>query len=282
MSDGLNPSVIQKAVALALEEDLGSGDVTTDTVVPPEQAAYASLWAKERLTLAGLPVLREVFRQVDERVVLITDRKDGDVVSQDEEIARINGPVRGILKGERVGINFLQHLSGIATLTSRYVKQVEPYKAQIIDTRKTIPGLRALEKYAVTRGGGRNHRFGLYDGILIKDNHIDVAGGIEAAVKAARSHNHHLLMVEVEIERIEQVDEALKAGADVIMLDNMNREEMTEAVKTIGGRALVEASGTMNLKRALAAAQTGVDLISVGALTHSVKAMDISLRFSSV
>lgn len=267
-------------IKTALKEDIGSGDITTAATVAPGKSADGNFLAKEDGVICGLPVLARVFTLLDDDVVVRPKVEEGAWVKKGDLIAGISGPARAILTGERVALNFLQLLSAIATRTRLAVEEVAAAKAVIADTRKTTPGLRALEKYAVAVGGGSNHRFNLADGILIKDNHISAAGGISAAVANARKAASHLLKIEVEVETLPQIGEALSCGVDVIMLDNMSIEEMKKAVTLIDGRALVEASGNMGEKDLKEVAKTGVDIISVGALTHSIKAMDISLRFT--
>jgi nicotinate-nucleotide pyrophosphorylase (carboxylating) len=247
--------------------------------VPEGNVSKANLLAKEAGVICGLNEFSRAFTLLDSRVVVTTLVKEGAEVEKGTVVATVDGPSQSILTGERVALNLLQHLCGIATRTRAAVKAISGTKARITDTRKTTPLLRALEKYAVRVGGGTNHRFNLCDGVLIKDNHIRAAGGITAAVKAARAVAPHTLKIEVETESFEQIEEALKAGADIIMLDNMTIPDMKRAVALIGGRAVVEASGNMGDKDLQEVAQTGVDLISIGALTHSVRAMDISLRF---
>lgn len=268
---------IDPIVALALAEDVGSGDITSLSTVPPNALGQAVFMVKDTGVLAGMPLLRAVYTHVDRRVGVASLRDDGAAVASGDEIAVVEGPAHALLTGERVALNFLQYLSGIATRTARFVRLVEGTGARIVDTRKTAPGLRALAKYAVRVGGGHNHRAGLYDGVLIKDNHIHAAGGIGAAVARARAQAHHLLKIEVEAETLDAVREALDAGADIVMLDNMDLPTMREAVALCAGRALTEASGGINEETVRAIAEAGVDLISVGALTHSVTALDISL-----
>jgi nicotinate-nucleotide pyrophosphorylase (carboxylating) len=262
-----------------LQEDIGRGDVTTRAVVDPELAGRARIEAREPFVVAGLSVAAACFEEVGEgSLKWLPEVADGEAVEPHEVLARLDGPVASILTGERVALNLLQRLSAVATLTSRFVEAVAGTGAGIVDTRKTTPGLRLLEKYAVRVGGGSNHRFGLDDGILIKDNHLAVAGGVALAVALARDGAPHGLRIEVEVTTLDGVKEALGAGADAILLDNMTPEMVAEAVKTAGGRALLEASGGMNLGNVRAYAETGVDLISVGALTHSAPAVDISLE----
>ncbi len=274
MSDLFLDNLIQRALA----EDLGPGDVTSEAAISPESASLAVMLAKQDLVLAGLDAARAVFRVLDPAVLFAALAKDGDRLRAGAEIARLSGNTRSLLGGERVALNLLQHLSGIATLTARYVECVSGLKAEVLDTRKTLPGLRQLEKHAVRAGGGRNHRTGLFDGVLIKDNHIRAAGGISKAVERASETTHHLFKIEVETGTLDEVGEALAAGADIIMLDNMPPDMMREAVKLIDGRALVEASGNVTLETIRAIAETGVDLISSGSLTHSAPAADISMK----
>jgi nicotinate-nucleotide pyrophosphorylase (carboxylating) len=262
----------------ALQEDIGPCDVTTEATIPAETTSTAEMLAKQKLVLAGLDVAREVFHYLDSTIQFTPLANDGDRISAGTEIAILTGNTRALLAGERVALNLLQHMSGIATLTAKYVEKVKELKAEVLDTRKTLPGLRQLEKYAVRVGGGRNHRFGLYDGVLIKDNHIRAAGSITKAVESARKQAHHLLKIEVETKNLEEVREALVAKADIIMLDNMPIDMMREAVKLIAGRALVEASGNVTLETIRAIAETGVDFVSSGSLTHSAPAADISMK----
>ena len=271
---------INKLIETALAEDLGTGDITTMCTVPPEETSSGRFVAKESGILCGTDVARAVFAYVDKDIVLDFFKKDGDLVDKGDVFAKIDGPARSILQGERLALNMLQRMSGIATKTAAAVAQVKDYPVRIIDTRKTTPGLRVFEKYAVRMGGGYNHRFSLSDGVLIKDNHIYAAGGIKNAVLAARHNVPHMLKIEVEVETLEQAEEAVNAGADIIMLDNMPNDLMAKAVALIGGRALTEASGNMDEKDLCAVAATGVDYISIGALTNALHPLDISLRFS--
>jgi nicotinate-nucleotide pyrophosphorylase (carboxylating) len=267
-------------VAAALREDIGAGDVTTSAVVASDTQARALLLAKAPGVISGLAVAREAFRQVDDTLVFRSHLADGAEVDGNRNVvAEVEGSAASILIGERVALNFLQRLSGVSTVTARFVEAVAGTDAKVVDTRKTTPGLRTMEKYAVRAGGGSNHRYGLSDGVLIKDNHIVAAGGIANAVRRARATAHHLLKIEVEAKELTQVAEALAAGADVIMLDNMSLETMRKAVEMIGVRAITEASGGVNLATIADIARTGVNLISVGALTHSAPALDISLDF---
>ena len=273
---------IDRILQGALAEDIGTGDITTLSTVPPERTISGRYIAKEDGVLCGLELVARAFALLDASIAFKPLKRDGDAVRKGDLVATVSGNARAILTGERVGLNLLQHMSGAASQTARAVAAVAGTGAKIVDTRKTTPGLRVLDKYAVRAGGGGNHRFGLSDGVLIKDNHIVAAGGIAEAVAAARARAPHSLRVEVEVETLEQLREALAAGADIIMLDNMSVEDMREAVRIVNGRALTEASGNMGDKsdaELRAVAETGVDLISIGALTHSVRALDISLKF---
>ena len=279
MSMLTNPLVTQ-IIDIALNEDVGTGDITTETTIPADKKAFGRFIAKENMVICGLDVAELVFHKVDEAIEFKANCSDGELVEKGFVIAEVSGNARNVLTGERTALNLMQRMTGVATRTNEAVKCVEGTKAKITDTRKTTPGLRVLEKYAVRVGGGSNHRFNLADGILIKDNHIAVSGGIVNAVKNARAAAPHTIKIEVEVENKEQLMQALEAGADIIMLDNMTNEEMTECVKIVDGRAMVEASGNMGDKDLSAVAKTGVDIISIGALTHSVKAADISLKFT--
>ena len=270
-----------ETVLRALKEDLGSGDVTTRITVNPEKRARAELLAKENLVLAGLDVARRAFALVDPETVFISSFTDGDEISKGTVFARVEGRAVSLLEAERVALNFLQRLCGIATLTRRFVAEVAGTKASITDTRKTTPGLRSMEKYAVRVGGGRNHRFSLADGVLIKENHSRAAGGIGEAVRRARAGAPHPLKIEVEVSTLEEVAEAVAAKADILLLDNMDVQRVRESVALVNGRALLEVSGGMALDTVRTFAQTGVDILSVGALTHSARAMDISMLFET-
>lgn len=259
-----------------LWEDLGHGDLTTELLVPEGMVGQAVIRAKEAGVVAGLWVAERVFQLLGP-VRFQALMGEGEEVGEGQEVARLEGPLKAILAGERLALNLLQRLSGIATLTRTYVRALEGTQARLLDTRKTTPGLRALEKWAVRVGGGGNHRFGLFDGILIKENHIRAAGGVGEAVRRAKAKAPHHLKVEVEVTTLEELEEALEAGADLILLDNFPLEALREAVGRVGGRVPLEASGNMTLERARAAAEAGVDYISVGALTHSPKALDLSL-----
>lgn len=272
---------ISSFIAEALREDIGPGDITTEALIPRGLKGRAEIIAKERLILAGIDVAREVFGQVDPDTSFTAGHADGSELLPGAVIATVSGELVALLTAERLTLNLMQRLSGIATLTREYVRRIEDTIAMIVDTRKTTPGLRALEKYAVRIGGGKNHRFGLFDGILIKDNHIAAVGNIKEAIRRAREKAPHTLKIEVETEGIEQVKEALAAGADIIMLDNMDINTMRDAIKMIDGKALIEASGGVNLGNVRQIAETGVDFISVGAITHSARAMDISMEIIS-
>lgn len=272
---------LDEIIKRALSEDIGTGDITSEATIPAELMGEATLKAKEDGVVCGLPVAKRVFAMVDERIVFEPLIKEGEPIKRGQLIARVTGPARGLLMAERVALNFLQRLSGIATRTRAMAELIRYYNTRITDTRKTTPGLRLLEKYAIRRGGGSNHRFGLYDAVLIKDNHIAVAGGIRSAVSAARQRVGHTVKVEVEVENLEQVTEALESGADIIMLDNMTSEMMRKAVEMIGERAITEASGGITESNIAEVAKTGVGYISLGCLTHSVSALDISMNITT-
>lgn len=263
----------------ALREDIGTGDITTECCVPENETSSAVFRCKQAGVVCGLNVGQRVFSLLDDRVRFTPQVEEGSSVQVGDVVAVISGPSRSILSGERVALNLMQHLSGIATQTRTMVEKVWGTGAVIVDTRKTTPGLRVLEKYAVRMGGGTNHRFNLADGVLIKDNHIVAAGGIAQAVANAKKIVPHTLKIEVETTNFDEIREALSAGADIIMLDNMSCADMKKAVAMIGGQARVEASGNMGDRDIREVAETGVDLISIGALTHSVPALDISLQF---
>ena len=273
-----NPQV-EQIITLALNEDIGTGDITTLSTIPADKTALGRFVAKEDMIICGIDLAAHIFARVDPSIELKANFKDGDAVKKGDVIATVSGNAQNVLTGERTALNFMQRLTGIATRTHASVAEVAGTNAKITDTRKTTPGLRVLEKYAVRVGGGTNHRFNLADGVLIKDNHIAVSGGIKNAVKNARAVIPHTLKIEVEVETKEQLAEALDAGADIIMLDNMSNDLMRECVGLVAGRALVEASGNMGEKNLREVAETGVDIISIGALTHTVKAADISLKF---
>jgi nicotinate-nucleotide pyrophosphorylase (carboxylating) len=275
---------VQQWTAQFLAEDVGRGDVTTQLVVPESAQATGQFVAREPMVLAGLPFVAAVFAHLGS-VVLVGWRADGDRIEAREIIAQASGPARPLLTGERVALNLLQHLSGVATLTRRYVDAIAGTQTTIVDTRKTLPGLRALQKYAVTVGGGGNHRFCLDDGIMIKDNHIAAAGGLRPAILAAQAARPHLLRIEVEVDSLAQFEEVLALGADVVLLDNMTHAQVAEAVairdRASGVKPLLEASGGINLDTVRGYAEAGVDLISVGALTHSAIGVDIGLDFQT-
>ena len=271
---------LRKLIEDALREDIGSGDVTTLAIVKDNSVGTAQAIVKTETVLAGIEVFKEVFCVYNSDIIFKTAFKDGLLAEKGEVVAEISGTMQGILTAERVALNIFQRMCGIATLTSRYVDAVKGTKARILDTRKTTPGLRDLEKYAVKAGGGFNHRTGLYGGVLIKENHITAAGSITNAVKNVRDNMPLTLKVEVEAKNLEEVKEALSAGCDIIMLDNMETGEMIEAIFLINGKVVVEASGNVTLSNVREIAETGVDFISVGALTHSVPAADISLIIS--
>lgn len=268
-------------VDLALAEDLGPGDLTS-RLLPTDRRGEAVLIAKSALVFSGAEVLRAVFERVDPTIAVEQRAPDGAELAPGEVAARVEGPVRRLLEAERTALNFVQRLSGVATLTHAAVRKLHGTSTRVVDTRKTTPGFRVLEKAAVRHGGGTNHRFGLFDGVLIKDNHVDAAGGIGAAIEAARRAAHHLVKIECEVRTLEELDQALESGADVVLLDNMDAAAMTEAVRrnrTCAKPALLEASGNVTLDRLPEIAATGVDLVSMGALTHSAPAADLSLKF---
>ncbi|MDQ7838970.1 MAG: carboxylating nicotinate-nucleotide diphosphorylase [Thermodesulfobacteriota bacterium] len=264
----------------ALAEDIGPGDLTTEALIDPELQGQATLVAKQDFLVAGLEVAGQVFHTLNPAIEFKALLKDGGRAASGEVLAEVYGPVADLLRGERVALNFLQRLSGIATHTHKFVEAVAGLPVKILDTRKTTPGLRLLEKYAVRMGGGHNHRFGLYDAILIKDNHLSAVNSLAGAIRRAKDYAPHVAKVEIEVSSIDQLKEALKAGAGAILLDNMDIPTLKEAVAVAGGKAVLEASGGVNLKNVREIAETGVDLISIGALTHSAPACDISMRLS--
>jgi nicotinate-nucleotide pyrophosphorylase (carboxylating) len=274
--------VVAGIVANALAEDIGFGDLTTSAMIGPDARTSGVIIARAEGVIAGLPFAAEVFRQVDTRIVLEQVVNDGDRVHPNDVVARLSGPARGVLTGERVALNLLQQLSGVATLTRRIVDELAGTNARLLDTRKTVPGLRPLQRYAVRAGGGTNHRYNLADGVLIKENHITVAGGITAAIQRARSAIGPMTRVEVEVESLEQLEEALAAGADMVLLDNMTPEQLRQAVELNAGRATLEASGDISVETAAAVAASGVDYLSSGALTHSAKALNLSLLLDPI
>ncbi len=275
----LNMLLVDEIIRNALKEDVGTGDITTESVIGEEVQVFGNLIAKENGIICGMGVFERVFYVIDPDIRVTAFVADGEYVESGKIIAEISGSARGVLTGERVSLNLLQRMSGIATATNTYAKKLSGTKTMVTDTRKTTPGLRVLEKYAVLTGGGRNHRHNLSDGVLIKDNHIKAAGGISEAVAAAREKVPHTIKIEVETENLDMVREALGSGADIIMLDNMSIDKIREAVKLIDKRALTEASGNMDMRDITEVAEAGVDIISIGALTHSPKALDISLKF---
>jgi len=268
-------------IELALKEDIGPSDITTDNLVPPEIKGIGVIIAKENLVIAGLDVARQVFMRFDSDIVYKPGFADGDTIEMGSTILEVKGKLHALLKGERTALNFLQRLSGIATNVRSYVDKFEKNNVRLVDTRKTTPGLRFLEKYAVRVGGAYNHRMGLYDGVMIKDNHIASCGGITASVERIRDKVSHLVKVEVEVSNIDEVKEAIEAGADVIMLDNMKLQQIKKAMALIGGRAIVEVSGGVTKDNIVQLADTGVDLISVGAFTHSARCVDMSMQIKS-
>lgn len=275
------PFQYQELIERALQEDLGTGDLSS-AIFPKTAKTHAKIYAKQKGIACGLEITKQVFKTVDPELEVSISKADGELVERGTVVMEITGAICSILSAERTALNFLQHLSGVATATYEAVTECNGLPTRITDTRKTIPGLRMLQKYAVTMGGGQNHRFGLYDAVMLKDNHIAAAGGIRPAVAAARSRIGHMVKIEVECENLEQVQEAVAAGAEVIMLDNMNLETMGKAVEMVQGRAVLEASGGIRKGGLRAVAATGVDVISMGAITHSVQAMDFSLDIGDI
>lgn len=274
----LNQMYVDNLIKTALLEDINYIDVTTDYLIDEDQEGAAQFLAKADGVLCGLDVALRVFELLQPDFKAEVFKKDGDVLKKGDIIAKVYGKTRTILKGERTALNLIQHMSGIATATNEAVKLVEGTKASIVDTRKTLPGMRPLQKYAVTVGGGKNHRYNLSDAAMLKDNHVDAGGGITNAVKKLKSKLGHMTKVELEVRTLDELREALSADVDVIMLDNMSNEMMAEAVKITDGKAILEASGGITAETLRGVAETGVDIISIGALTHSVKAFDISLK----
>lgn len=270
--------ILTQLIDMALVEDIGTGDITTDSLVSCDSQGRGIILAKEDLVLAGLDIAKMVFQRLDPKIVLQSAYEDGAQIVRGETVLLLEGSLRALLTAERPALNFLQHLSGIATHVATYANALKHSRVRLVDTRKTTPGWRFLEKYAVRMGGGHNHRMGLFDGVLIKDNHIAACGGIRQAVAAARKQISHLLKIEIEVSDLAGVHEALESGVDVIMLDNMDIPHIREAVSAIQKRALVEVSGGITLEHLSDLAETGVDLISVGALTHSARAVDLSMR----
>lgn len=276
----LSPLLYMPLVHIALAEDLGrAGDITSDSIIPEAATVRVTLRARQAGRLAGIGIAEAVFKLVDARLQVEKFHADGDALAPGDVIAIIQGPARAALTAERTALNFLGHLSGVATATARMVAAVQGHKARICCTRKTIPGMRALQKYAVRAGGGANHRFGLDDAVLIKDNHVGVAGSVRTAIARARAHAGHMVKIEVEVDTLAQLEEALLEKPDIIMLDNMPNAMLVEAVRITAGRAILEASGNVNLETVAGIAATGVDLISVGALTHSSACLDLGLDF---
>ncbi len=279
----MDSAQVGRIIRLALEEDLPAGDLTTETFVPADTVAEAELVAREPGVLSGGEVFARTFRTVDPAVEVLLHADDGDRFASGQPLASVRGPARGVLTGERVALNLLQRMSGIATLTAAFVGAVADSGARIVDTRKTTPGLRVLERCAVRCGGGSNHRSSLSDAVMLKDNHLALIGGepggLSATIRAARAKLPHTVHIEVEVDRLDQIPEALEGGADTIMLDNFSTTDLLRGVELIGGEALVEASGGVTLETVAEIAQTGVDLISVGALTHGVRALDLGLDF---
>lgn len=274
----LNQFYVDNLIKEALSEDINYIDVSADYLIPEEQRNDSYFIAKADGVLCGLQIAMRVFTLLDDTFIYTVHKNDGDEVKAGDLIVEFNGKTACLLKGERTALNIIQHMSGIATATYKAVKLVEGTKAQVTDTRKTLPGLRALQKYAVVCGGGKNHRYNLSDGAMLKDNHIDACGGITNAVATLRAKLGHMVKIEVETRNLDEVKEAVSAGADIIMLDNMTNAQMKECVEYIGGRAKTEASGNITLDNIAEVAKTGVDIISLGALTHSVKAFDISMK----
>jgi nicotinate-nucleotide pyrophosphorylase (carboxylating) len=268
-------------VRMALDEDIGHGDITTELTIGSEVVLTARLRSRQDGVACGLGMARTTFETLDPTTELTLSLDDGDRVGVGDTMLIVSGKARPILMAERVALNFVQHMSGIATMTSRFVRAVSESEAIILDTRKTAPGLRVIDKYTVSCGGGRNHRFGLFDGILIKDNHIAAAGGIRQAVERARAGAPHGLKIEVEVDNLQDIEPAIDAGADIVLLDNMRPKELAAAVRLIAGRAQTEASGGVTLDTVGAIAASGIDFISVGELTHSVRALDVGLDFDS-
>jgi nicotinate-nucleotide pyrophosphorylase (carboxylating) len=271
---------IDDLIKIALAEDIGPKDITTENLVSADETGSARIVAKEPLVLAGLEVAKRVFELFGTPMRFVSTFCDGDEIRKGDVVLEIEGSMRTLLMGERTALNFLQHLSGIATLVRSWVHALGSSRTKLVDTRKTTPGMRFLEKYAVRAGGAWNHRMGLYDGVLIKDNHIAAAGGIAPSIEKIRREVSHLVKIEVEVSNLDQVREALKAGADVIMLDNMDLEQIREAVALIGRRVPVEVSGNVTKERLAALAQAGVDIISSGMLTHSARSVDLSMNIT--
>lgn len=277
----MNWFLIDEKIKEWLQEDMNNGDVTTDSLVDEESLCAGNFIAKEEGIIAGLEVMKRVFELLDDHISINLHVKDGERVKRGEVIASIKGKTKSILEGERLALNLLQRLSGIATETAQYVDLIRDFNVRLVDTRKTTPGLRILEKYAVKIGGGYNHRFNLSEAVLIKDNHIAATGSIKNAIEKAKENIPHTMKIEIEVETLGQMEEAIAAGADIVLLDNMDIAMLKEAVSRNKGRVVLEASGNITRTNIREIAKTGVDIISVGAITHSVKAMDISLKFIS-
>jgi nicotinate-nucleotide pyrophosphorylase (carboxylating) len=280
MQESLPGHVLEPLIREALAEDIGPGDLTTSSILTGEERGAGCALAKSDLVVAGIDVFIASFRFLDPQAELRESLTDGTAVGTGQVIAVVGGSLSALLMAERTALNFLQRMSGIATMTRQFVEAVAGTGARILDTRKTVPGLRVLDKYAVRAGGGTNHRFALYDGVLVKENHVAAAGGIGSAVRRVRQRAPHTVRVEVEVRNLAELGEALEAGADMVMLDNMDVEAMREAVRRVGGRIPLEASGNVSLANVRTIAETGVDYISVGSLTHSVRAADVSLLIS--
>jgi nicotinate-nucleotide pyrophosphorylase (carboxylating) len=274
----LDPISVRRAVEAALAEDLGrAGDLTSAATIPSAARASVAIVSRQSGRLAGLQLAEAAFAALDPQIQFRSEKADSDAIVPGDVIARIEGPARAVLTAERTALNFLGHLSGVATVTATYADLIAHTKARICCTRKTLPGLRVFEKYAVRCGGGSNHRFGLDDAILIKDNHIAVAGGVEQALLAAKAHAGHLVKIEIEVDDLDQLDRVIAEGADVVLLDNIGPETLREAVRRIAGRMIAEASGNVSLETVVAIAESGVDLISVGRITHSASNFDFGL-----
>lgn len=273
---------IQHLIKIALEEDIGSGDITTDNLIADNLKGSGEIVAKEALVIAGLDIARQVFEQLDTEISFKPNFKDGDLIEKGEIVLEVEGKLRVLLLGERTALNFLQRLSGIATHVRSYMNSIANKNVRLVDTRKTTPGWRVLEKYAVRIGGAHNHRMGLYDGVLIKDNHIAVCGGIKKAIESIKNNLSHLVKIEVEVSDQDGVKQALEAGADVIMLDNMDIGQIKKAIEFIHGKSVVEISGGVTIDSLNQLADTGADIISSGALTHSARCVDISMRIKSI
>lgn len=278
----LSPFIIEPLVRMALAEDLGrAGDITSDSTVPESARACVVIAAREEGRIAGLDIAEAAFRMVDANLKITRLIREGADVKKGDEVMKVEGRARSILTAERVALNFMGHMSGVATLTLKMVRAVGNHKAKIAATRKTLPGLRAVQKYAVMIGGGIPHRYGLDDAVLIKDNHIAMSGGVRNAIRNAKAHIGHTVKIEVEVDTLEQLAEVLDEGVDIVMLDNMTGEQMKQAVAMVGGRAVVEASGGVTLARIPEIAATGVDLISSGAVTHSAPNFDVGLDYKA-